>query len=271
MLFAQLNGVTGPVGSQPEEELLENIACAIGPRVDGIAAGRALPQAMGAFVTSGSQGMCAGRGQQSEQHTPTIGRPSGFGAPVSAMDYRSLSCTGGQVWDDQLAKCVTPPSGMTQGTNRVLQALQAGAGHQFQVYQQGSYQASPPTAPAPQPVNPYTTQYPTMAPTTSTPTTFPAGTITAYSASRGAWRVAIPTGAPGLGIFTLGAPFTEVAPMTTPPTGATQVTEGDFNEKIGQLPFYKSWKFWAIVAGTVIVIGGGVMLFRRRKPEALHT
>lgn len=265
MLFAQLNGVTGPVGSQPEEELLENIACAIGPRVDGIAAGRALPQAMGAFVTSGSQGMCAGRGQQSEQHTPTIGRPGGFGAAMSAMDYRSLACTGGQVWDDQLAKCVTPQQTMTQGTNRVLQALQSGK--LYSVYQQQPAA----TTPTPAPIDPYATPYPTTAPTTSAPTTFPAGTITAYSSARGAWRVAIPTGAPGLGIFTLGAPFTEVAPMTTPPTGATQVTENDFNEKIGQLPFYKSWKFWAIVAGAVIVIGGGVMIFRRRKPEALHT
>ena len=62
------------------------------------------------------------------------------------------------------------------------------------------------------------------------------------------------------------AAFTEIAPVTTPPTGGREVTEKDLEAQTGQTPFFKKPLFWVAVAGGVVVIGGGsYFLIRRRK------
>jgi len=116
-------------------------------------------------------------------------------------------------------------------------------------------------------------------------TAIPAGSIYAPSSKfPGKFRVAIPRaagGLGGLGVMSDGmfgecmfgdcglgaaAAFTEVAPVTAPPAGATQVTEKELEAKTGQTPFYKKPLFWVAVAGGVVVIGGGgYWLVRRRK------
>ena len=127
----------------------------------------------------------------------------------------------------------------------------------------------------------------TTGPATTGPaaTALPAGSIYAPSSKfPGKFRVAIPRaagGLGGLGVMSDGmfgecmfgdcglgaaAAFTEVAPVTAPPAGATQVTEKELEAKTGQTPFYKKPLFWVAVAGGVVVIGGGgYWLVRRRK------
>lgn len=111
---------------------------------------------------------------------------------------------------------------------------------------------------------------PAAAPFPATPVTptVPAGTITAFSAKRGMWRVAVPRGA-HLGAFgALGAdpPFTEVTPTSTPPTGATQVTEPALDQQIGQSFFRLNnpWMWVAIGGGAAALGTGGYFLFRRK-------
>jgi len=222
MLFAQMNGQQEqPVGDQSnvEADIVQGMACSIGPRVDGILASLSVPQAMGAFVTSGAQGACAGRGQQQEQHTPI----NGLGAATIPSQYQ--------------------PS--------ITAALQRNA--QFVA--------------VPQDLSPWqpNTQGPTNTyPPSTTPTAYPVGSITAFSSKRGLWRIAVPSGAPGLGIFTLGAAYTEVASTATAPTPATQVTEPEFDAQVGSTPIYKKPWFWAVVAASVVVVGGGYVLYRRK-------
>jgi len=225
MLFAQMNGQQEqPVGDQSnvEADIVQGMACSIGPRVDGILASLSVPQAMGAFVTSGAQGACAGRGQQQEQHTPI----NGLGAATIPSQYQ--------------------PS--------VAAALQRNA-------QITEYQDLTPWAP-------YTQGPANTLPPSTTPAIYPTGSITAFSSKRGVWRVAVPSGVPGLGIFTLGAAYTEVASVTAAPTPATQVTEPEFDAQVGAVPFYKKPWFWLTVAGGVVAVGGGYMLFRRKRMTA---
>lgn len=75
-----------------------------------------------------------------------------------------------------------------------------------------------------------------------------AGRITTRTAA-GVWRVAVPKAA-GLG-GPLGASYTEVAPSTSQPAGATVVSAYTFNLKTGSLPWYKDWRF-------LVPIGVGV-------------
>lgn len=226
MLFAQMNGQQEqPVGDQSsvETDIVQNMACSIGPRVDGILASLSVPQAMGAFVTSGAQGACAGRGQQQEQHTPINGLganaiPSQYQPSITAALQRNVQFT-------QVPQDLAPWAPNTQG-----------------------------------PANTY--------PPSTTPTTYPVGSITAFSSKRGLWRIAVPSGAPGLGIFTLGAAYTEVASTTTAPTPATQVTEPEFDVQVGAVPIYKKAWFWAVIAGSVVAVGGGYVFYRRHKRMA---
>jgi phage baseplate assembly protein gpV len=105
----------------------------------------------------------------------------------------------------------------------------------------------------------------TPAPTTTTAPTvrYPPGTITAYSAKLAKWRVAVPLSTAGFGA---AAAFQEVAPTSTAPEGATPTTETDLEKKTGQLPFYKHPAFW-VIAGTVLVGGAGVVVWRRRRAQ----
>jgi hypothetical protein len=72
-----------------------------------------------------------------------------------------------------------------------------------------------------------------------TAATSKAGAITAR-APTGAWRVAVPAAA---GLGGLGAGYVEVASQSSPPTGAQVVSVYSFDQKTGQLPFYKDWRY----------------------------
>jgi hypothetical protein len=240
MLFAQQNGLEAPVEDSTEVGVVQRIACGFGPDVDGIAASRSLPQSMGAFVTAGAQGACAGRGQQSEQHGPTtmhLGQtmtaaPTSTSAPTSPI--------GTKLPTTFVSKLSLIDRGLISPIGTKLVAT--------------SKEPTAPTAP--------------VAPTPGAEAgTFPPGTITAFSSSTNMWRVAVPTvTAYGLGIFGATPEFTEVASVPAPPAGATQVPEKVLVAKTGQLPFYKKPLFWAIVAGsTVVLVGGGVLILRRRR------
>lgn len=237
MLFAQQNGLSRPAMDDSEVDVLQNIACGIGPRVDGIAASLALPQAMGGFITQGAAGACGGRGQQSEQHTPTTVRnglgetaPTTFTTVKLAIDPAKLA----------LVKATAMP--ITQ-----LQPI--------------ATKAEVPSAPPPE----WTTT-PASTPAAPDATSYPPGTITAFSVATNMWRVAVPTVASGFGMFGAAAPFTELAPVQAPPPGATQVSETQLLKQTGQLPLYKKWQFWAAIGGGVVVLGTGtVLLFRRKR------
>jgi hypothetical protein len=130
---------------------------------------------------------------------------------------------------------------------------------------------------------------PTKAGTTAVPAaaasaTVP-GTIYAWSPKLGRYRVAVPrqygggfgimeTGLMGdcvfgdCGLGATAAPYTETAPVATPPAGGTSTTESDLEKKTGTAPFYKKWPFWAAVGGGVAVIGTGTALLMRRKRSA---
>lgn len=245
MLFAQLNGgQTRPVEDSAEAGALQNLACDIGPAVDGVRAARSMPQAMGAFVTAGAQGACGMPNlQQHEQHTSTTMHSLGQAA----------------------VKAFAPPSPSA--------STRFSTTSRFAPFPLPGGSSAPVTDPMAVP------EMPSTGLPTSATGTYPAGSITAFSSKTGMWRVAIPTGtsiapatpAAGLaGFFGLGAaPFTEVAAQPSPPAGTTQTTEGDFEQKTGTEPFFKKPLFWvAVGGGALVLIGGGVLLFRRKPAPA---
>ena len=236
MLFSQHNGLAQAVGDDTISQLQE-LACGIGPQVDGMIASVIQPQAMGAFSTSGAAGACAMRGQQAEQHQPTTMSRRGFGGAM------------GLSVNPALVASVAARNQMT-----LMPSLMPS----------GSYQ-TPPSPPSY--IDPTTNPY---GPETPLPTTmsYPAGTITAFSSKTNMWRVAVPTVAAGLGMFGAAAPFTEIAAVASPPPSATQVSELQLEKQTGQLPIWKKWQFWAAVGGGVFVVGTGTALLFRRKRAA---
>jgi hypothetical protein len=111
-------------------------------------------------------------------------------------------------------------------------------------------------------------------------TTFPAGTLYAWSKKIGKYIVAIPktSGLGSVGIMgTFGncifgdcglgatATHTLVAPMSAPPPGGTPTTETKVEAATGTLPIYKKWWFWTAIGGGVAVAGTGTALIMRRK------
>lgn len=241
MLFTQHNGLAQALGDDSISELQE-IACGLGPQVDGIIASVVQPQAMGAFSTQGAMNACMMRGQQAEQHQPTTMTRRGFGDGHAGMG------TTVQLPASTVSKMALIKSTMMPITEMKLMTMAPEAAT---------------TKPPPAPVDPY-------GPATPLPsgTSYPAGTITAFSSSTNMWRVAVPSVASGLGMFGAAAAFTEIAPVAAPPAGATQVSEAQLLQQTGQLPLWKNWKFWAAVGGGVLVVGTGTALLFRRKRAA---
>lgn len=233
MLVSQHNGIG--LGADAEVDVLQNLACSIGPRVDGAPAGVATPQAMGAFSTFAAQAACAGRDQQQEQHQPTTTATRELGA--SAFPTMTTSQT-------ILQKAIA----LRQETGATMKPA-----------------AAQMTA---EPVPPVTPSAAAPAPLGPSVTTYPAGSITAFDAKTNMWRVAVPAGSLGLGIFGATASFTEVAPTQSPPAGATQVSPTQFQKQTGTLPIYKQWWFWGAIGGAAIGVGGTLVLLRRRKRAA---
>ena len=99
---------------------------------------------------------------------------------------------------------------------------------------------------------------------TLVPGTLPGGAITAFSKKRGMWRIAVPIVAGLAGTAT----YQEVTPSATLPAGAMQTTETDLERRTGQLPFYKNWIFWAATVGGVVVVGGVVYAWKRKRTAA---
>lgn len=240
MLFSHRNGLSQPVTDDSISQLQE-LACGIGPNIDGVITSVMQPQAMGAFATQGAANACMLRTQQAEQHQPTTMSSRGFGAAAMAAD------TGTTV---QLPQSTVSKLALIKATAMPITNMMAVA-------------TTPEAAPQPQPQDPY-------GPATPLPTTasYPPGTITAFSSSTNMWRVAVPSVAAGLGMFGAAAAFTEIAPVAAPPAGATQVSEAQLLKQTGQLPFYKKWQFWAAVGGGVAVVGTGTALLFRRKRAA---
>jgi hypothetical protein len=244
MLFAQHNGLEQVLGDSAEVDVLQNIACGIGPRVDGVNAARSLPQTMGAFVTSGAQGACVGRDQQNEQHTPTTGY--GFGA--------------------DLAPVATAPTRIALPTTFTSKLL---------AIRDASAIGLKPVAIAERPPIPGQPDLTPATPAAATPTaspTYPPGSVTAFDAKKLQWRIAVPRQPAGFGIFDAAtSPLVEVAPApgNAPPVGVAQVSTNTLLKQTGQLPFFKDPKnplFWVAIASGVVVIGGGsYFLLRKRK------
>ncbi len=234
MLFTQHNGLAQAVGDDNISQLQE-IACGLGPQVDGIIASVVQPQSMGAFSTQGAMNACMMRGQQAEQHQPTTTTQRGFGNAMGAVNTALIKAVSMPFTEMKLMTAMMP--------------------------QQAAAQA------APSYIDPYTNPYGPETPLPSSGT-YPAGTITAFSSSTNMWRVAVPTVAAGLGMFGAAATFTEVAPVAAPPSGATQVSESELEKQTGQLPIWKKWQFWAAIGGGVAVLGTGTALLFRRKRAA---
>jgi len=230
MLFTQHNGLAQAVGDDNISQLQE-LACGLGPQVDGLIASVVQPQSMGAFSTQGAMNACMMRSQQAEQHQPTTTTQRGFG---NAMGVNAA-----------LIKAVSMP--FTE--MKLMTAMM------------------PQQAAAPSYIDPNTNPY---GPETPLPTTtsYPAGTITAFSSKTNMWRVAVPTVAAGLGMFGAAAAFTEIAAVASPPPGATQVSESQLEKQTNQLPIWKKWQFWAAIGGGVVVVGTGTALLFRRKRAA---
>jgi hypothetical protein len=105
---------------------------------------------------------------------------------------------------------------------------------------------------------------------------YPPGTITAFSAKTGKWRIAVPRVTAGFGIFSAPtlSPLVETQSADAPPpkdaTGAPipQVPEKTLKQQTGTLAFYEKPLYWAIIAGAVVVVGGGsywLIRWRRAK------
>jgi hypothetical protein len=259
MLFAAQDGrPEHPIEDSTEVGVVQRIACGLGPNVDGMTAARALPQAMGAFITYGAQGACAGRDQQAEQHSPTtmhlgqtmsVAPSSSTPAPTTGTTTLSPTTASKLL---ALRSSISPL--FTTGTKPVATTGPAP-------------DTSTPTAPTPTAPTPGTPDAAAAAPV------HPPGTITAFSSKLNMWRVAFPIAAAtptGLGIFSAPATFVEQAPQAAPSSGDTQVPEKELEAKTGQLPFFKKPLFWIIVASSVVVLGGGAtfLVMRRRKKAA---
>jgi hypothetical protein len=254
MLFAQQNGLAAQVlGDSAEIDVLQNLACGIGPHVDGINAARSLPQTMGAFVTAGAQGACVGRNQQSEQHTPTTGY--GFGA--------DLAPTTGYGFGDLAPTRIALPTTFTSKLLAVRDATSIIGLKPVAIAERPPIPGQPDLTPA------------ATTPATATPATsptYPPGSITAFDAKKLQWRIAVPRQPAGFGFFdAASSPLVEVAPApgNAPPVGVAQVPKNTLLKETGQLPFFKDPKnplFWVAIAGGVAVIGGGsYFLLRKRK------
>lgn len=127
---------------------------------------------------------------------------------------------------------------------------------------------APPTPPAPPyvaPTNFFTaSKRAVFSPVAAGTQPLPAGAIQTRTKT-GAYRVAVPAAqATGLGgpSFSLGAEFFELPSRPSQSPGATLVTEGEFDKKTGEKPFYKKPLYWAILGG-VVVAGGGAWWFMR--------
>ena len=92
---------------------------------------------------------------------------------------------------------------------------------------------------------------------------YPPGTITAFSAARGAWRIAVPKGA-GLGGAQLGQGFTEVGSQKAQPAGATVIPENMFDKETAGKPWYKNWKYLVPIGVGVVGVGTGAVWLARR-------
>jgi len=209
---------------------------------------------MGAFVTSAAQGICGGR--PAEQHTPTTTANAHLAQAAFGPSFQTTSSSS------------TDPRFAAFQTSNTFQP--AGADQQFppsQPFPTTSTQQFPPS-----------TQFPTTPSSTGTPQTYtnlPVGSVQAFSAKTGLWRVGIPVGTtlpPQTGLrdfFGLGASPTisEIPSAATPSASATTITEGNFEEKTGTQPIFKKPLFWVAIAGGVIILGGGAaLLMRRRAP-----
>ena len=245
MLFTQLNGLASqPAESRAEIDVLQDLACRIGPRVDGINASRSLPQAMGAFVTSGAQGACVGREQQSEQHMPTT--MHGFGAAAMAVAPETAPTT----------PTPAPTPGVKPVFNR-LAVMTALAPRANMAVMAPSTSTAVPDA-----------TVPGVMPGMTLPlTAHPPGSITAFDPAINRWRVAFPPTA-GFGMFSAPGVFIEQASLLAPDPSDTQVPLKDFQAKLGQTPFYKKPLFWVAVAGGVVVVGGGSYFLLRKRRTA---
>jgi len=256
MLFAHQNGRERPVTDSSEVDVLQNLACEIGPAVNGIHAPRSLPQAMGAFVTTGAQGACAGRFQQQEQHSPTTMTP-GLGQVMMTPTEPSTT---------------PPPSGGAAPTAGRFAIIKASA-IPFNLLAPSAIpsRTDPVAPPLPLPPPPTTTG------STPTPTgTHPPGSVTAFSPKLNMWRVAFPIGVAALPLPAITAGFAgalglgqttheEKTPQAAPDPADTQVSETELEKKTGKLPIYKNPLFWAAIAGGVVVLGGGFYFLRRRR------
>lgn len=95
--------------------------------------------------------------------------------------------------------------------------------------------------------------------------TVPSSAITAFSSKAGLWRVAVPESqAAGLGSSDLGQSFVELPSRADRPSGATVVSEKEFDDKIKK-PFYKRPLFWVAAGGVVLLSGAGAWYFTRRR------
>lgn len=236
MLFSHHNGLSQPVQDDSISQLQE-LACGIGPNIDGVITSVMQPQSMGAFATQGAANACALRNQQSEQHQPTTMTRRGFGGAFGTDAV-------------QLPTSFTSKLALIRADAIPLRTM---ATMDVKTPAPAATDTATPTSPA------------TPLPSSST---YPAGTITAFSASTNMWRVAVPTVAAGLGMFGAAAAYTEIAPVAAPPAGATQVSEGQLLKQTNQLPLWKKWQFWAAVGGGLAVVGTGTALLFRRKRAA---
>jgi hypothetical protein len=104
---------------------------------------------------------------------------------------------------------------------------------------------------------------------------YPEGTIAAFDATVGQYRIAIPVGTQlptqlgAFGALDLGATeptHNEVALDLTVPPQVPVVPLRTLQIQTGTLPLHKNPKFWiAIGVGVVVVSGGGYVLYRRRR------
>jgi len=271
MLFMQLNGQASPVEDSTVTDILENVACSIGPAVDGIQASRALPQAMGAFVTAGAQGACAGNpGQQREQHSPTTSGSFGRARLGAALPF--IPGILPTPLTTPLTSLISnlPSSKPIFRTNMPLPGFGPGVSSNSSQIFVTAQNAAQNAAAGVGPGNPTGSVSPTGFPSSVT-LVYPPGSVTALSSKTGQWRVAIPVGTSIPGVATAppvaGAAFVEVTPVPTPPVGITQISESQFDADVGIVPFFKKPLFLAAVAG-VVVIGAGFFIMRRRKTQS---
>lgn len=255
MLFAHLNGSPGrAVEDGTEVDVLQNLACEIGPSVQGIRAPRSMPQSMGAFVTAGAQNACAGRGQQREQHT-TTSMYNGFG--LMRRDVEEQLEVVERPLPLRTSTTTTTPT-LIRVTPQTAAAMETAA---------AKAEAAQETAQETATVAP-TSVVPVPLPSISS---FPKGTITAFDSKTNRWRIAVQNVRAGFVMSPTLPEFTEVPSAISPPTDAMQVTQNEFDKKIGKTSIFKKPLFWvAVGGGTLLLVGGGTLLFRRRKKASAY-